>query len=353
MSDVLRALGRLLRPWLLVVGLGGALAASTWRYLAREPDLVWRYPRAAALASAALLAGWIGLGLHRRRSATLAFSHTPRVARSWRERWAAELPASLRVLALALLAVAAARPQTYRTTTRKVDSIDIMLVFDLSRSMEETDLPPHRLDAAQRVVRNFVRRNVNDRIGLVVFAQQAMLQCPLTDDAAVLEQIVADLQIGDVAENGTAIGDGLALALAQLRRSQAKSRVVILLSDGDSNTVTQFNDAEAARAARALKIKVYTVLVGAESTDLFGGMSVNPDNLRSIAEQTGGQFFRADDEDSFRAGFAKVRTQLEATKREVTERKLHAELFMGFVALALALLAIEAILTATWLRRLP
>ena len=348
-------LWRALWPWLLTLLLAAPLAAAAARALAAQPDLVWRYPRAAVLAGAALLTAVIGFGLRHQRAASLAFPRAPALRRSWRgkERWAADLPQVLRVLAMLSLTVAAARPQTFRTSTRKVDSIDIMLVFDLSRSMEENDLPRDRLDAAQRVVRNFIRRNENDRIGLVVFAQQAMLQCPLTDDSAVLEQIVADLQIGDVAENGTAIGDGLALALAQLRRSQAKSRVVILLSDGDSNTVTRFNDGEAARTAREMKIKVYTVLVGAESTDLFGGMSVNPDNLRAIAEKTGGQFFRADDEDSFRAGFAKVRAQLEATKREVTERKLHGELFVAFVAFALALLALEALLAATWLRRLP
>jgi Ca-activated chloride channel family protein len=257
------------------------------------------------------------------------------------------------VLALLALVVALARPQTFRTVTREVDSVDIMLVFDLSRSMEENDLPRDRLDAAQRVVRNFVRGNKNDRIGLVVFAQQAMLQCPLTHDAAVLEQIVADLAIGDVFENGTAIGDGLALALAQLRRSDARSRVVILLSDGDSNTLVRFSDGEAARAARDLGVKVYTVLVGAESADLIGGRSVNPENLRAIASSTGGEFFRADDETSFREGFARVRASLDKTKRKRQERVPDRELFVVFVGLALALLALELALSVSWLRRLP
>lgn len=348
---------RLLRglwPWLLVLVLGAPLALALTSYLAKPPELVWRYPRAAVLASGAVLAAVLVFHVRRSRAAALAFSQTPALRTGWRgrETWA-DLPGVMRVLALAVIALASARPQTYRTTTRKVDSIDIMIVFDLSRSMEETDLPRHRLDAAQRVVRNFVRRNDNDRIGLVVFAQQAMLQCPLTHDSRALEQIVADLQIGDVPENGTAIGDGLALAVAQLRRSEAKSRVVILLSDGDSNTVTRFSDGEAARAARQLQIKVYTVLVGAETTDLFGGMSVNPENLRSIAATTGGLFFRADDEDSFRAGFARVRDKLEATKREVKERKLDRELAGPLVLVALALLALEVLLSATWLRRLP
>lgn len=351
----MKRLLRALWPWLLVVLLGAPLAAFFFAKLSAERDLVWQYPRALVLAGAGLLTGITGFGLRRQRAPGLGFSMTHRVTQSWRglEVWAADIPTALRVLALFSLTAAAARPQTYRTVTREVDSVDIMLVFDLSKSMEESDLPRDRLDAAQRVVRNFVRGNKNDRIGLVVFAQRAMLQCPLTHDSAVLEQIVADLTIGDVPENGTAIGDGLALALAQLRRSDAKSRVVVLLSDGDSNTITAFGDAEAAATARQMGVKVYTVLVGAESTDLFGGMSVNPENLRNIAKVTGGQFFRADDEASFRAGFARVRASLDKTKRKLQERVPDRELFVWFVGLALALLALELLLSATRLRRLP
>ncbi|MEZ4360239.1 MAG: VWA domain-containing protein [Kofleriaceae bacterium] len=350
MSRLLRAIS----PWLMVLGIGAPLAAIARRALAAQPELVWRSPRAVVLLAGALLVGVLGFTLRARRSATLAFSHTAGFGRErqGRELWTA-LPAALRVLALGALTVALARPQTYRIVTREVDSVDIMLVFDLSRSMEETDLPRDRLDAAQRVVRNFVRGNKNDRIGLVVFAQRAMLQCPLTHDSAVLEQIVADLAIGDVAENGTAIGDGLALALAQLRRSTSRSKVVILLSDGDSNTTTRFSDAEAARTARSLGVKVFTVLVGAESSGLLGGMSVNPQNLRAIASSTGGEFFRADDELSFREGFARVRASLDKTKRTRQERVPDRELFLWFVALALVLLGLELLLASTWLRRLP
>jgi Ca-activated chloride channel homolog len=350
----MKRLARAVWPWFLVVTVATPMAAIAYAWLAAQRELVWRDPRAAVLISAAVLTGIIGFTLRRQRGASLAYSHTRRLSGSWRnkELWS-DLPTVLRVLALLALVIAAVRPQTYRTVTREVDSVDIMLVFDLSKSMEESDLPRDRLDAAQRVVRNFVRSNKNDRIGLVVFAQQAMLQCPLTHDSAVLEQIVADLAIGDVAENGTAIGDGLALALAQLRRSDARSRVVILLSDGDSNMVTRFSDEEAARTARELGVKVSTVLVGAESTDMFGGMSVNPDNLRAIAKGTGGQFFRADDEASFRAGFARVRASLDKTKRTLQERIPDRELFVWFAALALLLLAIEMMLSITWLRRLP
>jgi Ca-activated chloride channel family protein len=228
--------------------------------------------------------------------------------------------------------------------------------------MEETDLPRDRLDAAQRVIRRFLRRSSHDRIGLVVFGQQAMLQCPLTLDTKVLERIVADLAIGDVPELGTAIGDGLGLALSQLRDDRrdagpddapAKSKVVILLSDGDSNWVTRFEPDEAARLAKDMGVKVYTVLVGREESDLFGGMSVNPATLRSIAALTGGEFFRATDYDSFDRGFQTVRSKLDTTKRVEIERVPDKQMFVPLALLALILLGLELVLSHTRLRRLP
>jgi Ca-activated chloride channel family protein len=285
-------------------------------------QIVWKSPRAIALVGGAALVPLLGFHLSRRRAATMGFSQVKLIGTRGAGAALASLPVSLRVLGLAALALGLARPETYRTIKREIDSIDIVLVMDMSKSMEETDMPRDRMDAAQRVIRRFLRRNKNDRIGLVIFGQQAMLQCPLTHDTKILEKIVADLVIGDVPELGTAIGDGLALAVAQLRRSDAKSKVVILLSDGDSNWVTRFDPDDAARAAKEQKIKVYTLLVGREETDLlgFGGMSVNPATLRNIASTTGGEFFRASDYASFDRGFQTVRTKLDTTKRTVTER---------------------------------
>jgi Ca-activated chloride channel family protein len=291
--------------------------------------------------------------LHRRRAAAMAFSQVKLMQVRGIGALLADLPAALRVLAIISLAFALARPETYRTIKREIDSIDIVIVFDMSKSMEETDMPRDRMDAAQRVVRRFLRRNKNDRIGLVIFGQQAMLQCPLTHDSKMLEKIVADLVIGDVPELGTAIGDGLALAVAQLRRSDAKSKVVILLSDGDSNWVTRFDPDEAARAAQKLGIKVYTLLVGKEESDLFGGMSVNPATLRNIASVTGGEFFRASDYAAFDRGFQTVRTKLDTTKRTVSERVPDKQLFVPFAAIAALLIALELLLSHTRLRRLP
>jgi Ca-activated chloride channel homolog len=373
--------GRIVRalwPWLLACGLGllviaiGAAAfdLSIDRIWAegrrvvklafggddKTPDLqqlVWKSPRAIVLVAGAVLVGVIAFHLQRRRAATMGFSQVKLIETRGIGALLADLPGALRVLVIVALAIALARPETYRTIKREVDSIDIVIVFDMSKSMEETDMPRDRMDAAQRVVRRFLRRNKNDRIGLVIFGQQAMLQCPLTHDAKMLEKIVADLVIGDVPELGTAIGDGLALAVAQLRRSDAKSKVVILLSDGDSNWVTRFDPDEAARAAQKLGIKVYTLLVGREESDLFGGMSVNPATLRNIATLTGGEFFRASDYAAFDRGFQTVRTKLDTTKRTVTERVPDKQLFVPFAALALLLLALELLLSHTRLRRLP
>ncbi len=365
-------------PWVLTATLGAVaiIAASAafeirvdrmWAELGRgvraalDPDgvnkdadqLVWQAPRALFLLPAALFIGWLGFHLQRRRTATLGFSQVKLIGTRGIGALLAPLPTALRVLAVCALAIGLARPETYRIVKRQVDSIDIVLVMDMSKSMEETDMKRDRMDAAQRVVRRFLRRNTNDRIGLVIFGQQAMLQCPLTHDTKILEKIVADLVIGDVPELGTAIGDGLALAVAQLRRSDAKSKVVILLSDGDSNWVTKFAPEEAARAAREEKIKVYTLLVGREESDLFGGMSVNPATLRGIATTTGGEFFRASDYASFDRGFQTVRNKLDSTKRTKIERIPDEQLFVPFALFAAGLLLLELLLSHTRLRRLP
>jgi Ca-activated chloride channel family protein len=341
-------------PWLLVLALGAGAGELLWRYLqhARGPEtIIWKSPHALVLASGAVLAGAIAFHLSQRRAAAMAFSQVQLIAT--RGSWLADIPSVLRVVAIAALAVGLARPETYRTVKHEVDTIDIMLVVDMSKSMEETDMPRDRLDAAQRVIRRFLRRNTNDRVGLVIFGQQAMLACPLTQDTKLLEQIVSDLAIGDVPELGTAIGDGLALALAQLRRSDAKSKVVILLSDGDTNWVTRFDPDEAARTAQQMGVKVYTLLVGSESADLFGEASVNPATLKSIAEITGGEFFRASDYGSFDRGFQTVREKLDKTKRTITERLPDKELFVPFALVAAALLLLERLLASTRLRRLP
>lgn len=343
-------------PWLLVALLGVLGAYVCYAHLKAESGvepIVWRSRNAMWLAAGAGFAGLVAFHLQRRRVAAMGFSQVGLVGAKRTRHWFSDIPNVLRVLAVAALAMGLARPETYRTVVHQEDSIDIMIVFDMSKSMEETDLPRDRMDAAQRVVRRFLRRTKHDRVGLVIFGQQAMLQCPLTGDMKLLEDIVRDLTIGDVPELGTAIGDGLALAVASLRRSDAKSKVVILLSDGDNNWVTRFDPEEAGRAAATNNIKVYTVLVGREESDLFGGMSVNPATLRNLASVTGGEFFRANDYESFDKGFQTVRSKLDTTKRERRERVPDKQLFPIFALIAAALVALELLLTHTRLRRLP
>jgi len=216
---------RALWPWLLVAGFGLIGYILLRNYLNDErhgETIVWRSKKACWLALGGALVGVIAFHLQRRRAAAIGFSQVGLVGARGVGAWLSDLPSVLRVLAIVSLAIGLARPETYRTIVYSEDSIDIMLVVDMSKSMEETDLPRDRMDAAQRVLRRFLRRTRHDRVGLVIFGQQAMLQCPLTSDTKMLEQMVSDLAIGDVPELGTAIGDGLAMALASLRRSDGQ-----------------------------------------------------------------------------------------------------------------------------------
>ena len=375
---------RVIWPWLWCGALGLILWLIIRNYLITErgpEDLEWHSGRAIVLVAGGALVGVIAFHLNRRRSASMGFSQVGLVGARGFGAWLSDFPGVLRVLAVCCLSLALARPETFKTVTHTEESVDIMIVFDMSKSMEETDLPRDRMDAAQRVVRRFIRRTKQDRVGLVIFGQQAMLHTPLTHDMKMLEQVVADLAIGDVPELGTAIGDGLAMALAVLRRSDGqcdpsptapqtcaddftcgakgycegkkRNKVVILLSDGDNNWVTKFNPDDASKAARDMGVQVYTVLVGREESDLFGGMSVNPTTLRNIASNTGGEFFRATDYESFDRGFQTVRSKLDTVKRTRSERVPSKQLFVLMVLIAAGLLALEALLSHTRLRRLP
>lgn len=347
---------RLAVAWLLLALIAVPVGWGIKVYLddaERRQELDWHRPWAMWLALAGVLIAWVQFHLRTERGATLGFTRMSAMKRAGggMVAYLAFLPAVLRIVAVGAIAIGLARPQTYRTVTYEQDSIDIMIVLDLSKSMEDTDLRRDRLDAAQRVVRRFVAARKGDRVGLVVFAQRAMLQCPLTSDMHVVDQVVADLAIGDVPELGTAIGDGLGMALAYLRRSDAKSKIVVLLSDGDNNVSSQMTPAQAAQAAAALKVQVFTVLVGSEGS-LFGN-AVDPATLRNIATVTGGQFFEAKDSRALSASFDEVRERLEKNRRKHTERKKDKELFVPLVGLAFGLLLLELALSATRFRRFP
>jgi Ca-activated chloride channel homolog len=347
-------------PWILVAVIGAPLYLWMRAHLddVRAGEaIVWQSPRAAWLVFGALLVGTLVFHLRRHHAAAFAFTRVSTLGGVSRGvlAYLVSLPGALRVLALISIAAALGRPQTYRTVTETIDSIDVMVVFDLSRSMVESDMAPRRdrFDAAQYVVRQFVAQREGDRVGLAIFAQGAMLQCPLTTDMKVVDWIVADLKIGDVPESGTAIGDGLGMALGELRKSDAKSKVVVLLSDGDNNVVTAFTPDEAAQMAARMGVKVFTVLVGSEGSDYFGGMSVNPETMRSIARDTDGRFFRATDLEEFSRSFDAVRRDLDKDKRTITRREPDKELFLPMIVLAALLLAAELILAETRFRRFP
>lgn len=361
MSDRARRILRALVPYALVAVIGGGTAlalADRIGALGGFDELVWAKPWALLLLFACALLAWVGFHLHARRAASLSFSQVGELARARRgvAAWLLPLPRALRVVAVGLIAFALARPQTMTREEIEVEGVDIMLVLDLSRSMEEQDMPRNRLDAAQRTIRRFLEGRKHDRIGLVVFAKEAMLQCPLTLDYRALDTIVSNLAIGDLDPMGTAIGDGLGLALASLRRSTAKSKVVILLTDGDSNVVNEMNPEEATRVARERGVRVFTVLMGREAGPLISPRlrqyGTNPELLRRIAAETRGRYFHAGDADALARSFEEVRATLEKTKmRQVG--KVYGELYPMFVAPALGFLLVEILLGLTRFRRFP
>ena len=345
----------------LLLLIGGGFALWLWDSfdsLAQDEPVDWLRPGALVLLGGCVLVIWVALHMRVSRAPTFAFSRVTHLVQTRVGLVArlTSLPNVLRVVALGLIAVGLARPQSYREQVRELDTIDIMFVLDLSRSMEESDLFRNRLDAGQRMIRNFIQKRRDDRIGLVVFAQEAMTQCPLTLDHKSLDYLVADLAIGDVPERGTAIGDALALALASLKRSDSQSKLVILLSDGDSNWTTRFSPAEAKELAKTMNVKVFTILMGraGRGMGLFGGShSTNPELLEEIANETGGRHFNAGDDEALSRSFRQVRESLEKTTRRVTERVSDDELFPKFVVPALVLLLLELLLSLTRWRRFP
>lgn len=348
--------------WALLFVVGGITALAEWGDLDKQragQELVWRNPWALLLLLACPLVAWAQFHLRSRRSATFFFSRVYDLGLTrpgFMARLSA-LPAVCRVTAIGLIAVALARPETYREEEHTVQGIDIMVVLDLSKSMEETDLPLNRLDAGQRVIRQFVSRREGDRIGLVVFAREALLQCPLTTDYRSLDQIVADLAIGDVPELGTAIGDALALAVDQLRHDKkVKSKVVILVSDGDSNVAYKMDPDEATKLAVEQGVRVFTVLVGRDDAGFPFGQTqyaVNPQLLKDIARRTGGRYFRAQGQGALGKSFDTIRSELDKSEIKVVGRTPNKELYHRFLVPAAVFLLLELLMSMTRWRRFP
>ncbi len=278
------------------------------------------------------------------------------------------LPA-LRIAAFVLAVIALARPQERdsRIKDLSVEGIDIMIALDLSTSMEAADFRPNnRLHVAKEVLTEFLAGRSNDRIGLVVFSGAAYTQAPLTLDYGVLKEVIRQLRTR-VLEDGTAIGDAVATALNRLRDSDAKSRVVLLITDGDNNA-GRVSPLDAAEAAKALKIPVYSILVGKggkvpfpAGQDIFGQTAwrdveipINPELLTQMANMTGGEYFRATDRETLKEGLQKVLDSLERSKlMEGGAMATYRELFHEFLLLAALLLCLEFFLKSTVLRVFP
>jgi len=348
--------------------------------------LVWHAPAVFALLGACVAFLVVLLFLEGRRSAVVRFPlagllrQGPRgLAPLW---WA---PRLMRVLAVSLACVALARPQLRGNKVRdlSVEGIDIVVDLDISTSMRALDFrPKDRISVAKEVLRNFIEGRTNDRIGLVVFAGEAYTQAPLTLDYHVLGEILDSVRTGLI-EDGTAIGNALATAINRLCETRsadgkqtrpdefckggAKSKVVILITDGDNNA-GNISPMEAAAIAKQLGIRVYTILVGKggkvpypSGKDFFGNATinqieipVNPELLKAIAADTGGSFYKAADRQSLESGLNDILDQLEKTTlfQSGGYQNMH-EAYEPFLFGAAVALLLELLLASTRLRSFP
>jgi Ca-activated chloride channel family protein len=278
--------------------------------------------------------------------------------------------ASLRWLALALFILALAQPRLTRSETKVIASgVDIAVALDLSGSMISEDFEVggqavNRFNMARAVLKRFVDQRPNDRIGLVVFASQAFIAAPLTLDHDFLEENLERLEIGTIDPNSTAIGSALSTAINRLRELKSKSKIVILMTDGQNNA-GKVAPLTVAEAAQALGIKVYTIGVGrrgqAPMPVMWNGqrvgtrmepVDIDEDTLQKIANLTGGKYYRADNSERFKAIYAEI-DKLEKSEAEVKKYAQHRELFAWAISPGLGLLLLEILLRHTAYRRLP
>jgi Ca-activated chloride channel homolog len=278
---------------------------------------------------------------------------------------------ALRWLVLALFIIALSQPRLTRSETKvKASGVDIVVALDMSGSMISEDFEVrgqrvNRFNMARAVLKQFIDKRPNDRIGLVVFASQAYIATPLTLDHDFLLQDLDRLQIGNIDENRTAIGSALSTAVNRLREVQSKSKLVILMTDGQNNA-GKIAPLTAAEAAEALRVKVYTIGVGMRGSapmptrNPFTGqiqyqmvpVDIDEDTLQKIAERTNGKYYRADNTERFQAIYAEI-DKLEKTEKEIQKFAHHRELFAWVITPGLGLLLLEILLRNTLFRRLP
>jgi len=275
----------------------------------------------------------------------------------------------IKYVALAFVVLALARPQTsYKQTDRTVNGVDIMLLLDVSASMDIEDLGDRsRIDIARDMMQQFVRARSNDRIGFVMFSGEPLTMAPPTLDYGLVLKAIQDARIG-VLRDGTAIGDGLALAVGHLRDSKAKSKVIVLLTDGDNN-LGQVDPATAGELAAGYGIRVYTIAIGKEGRvklpikrpGVFGNTittyqyfenALNPELLQQIAKSSNGKFYRVTDENTLVSVFKEI-DQLEKSEVKSREKTKYDEAFEKPLKLGVVLLLLEQLLARGWWRIIP
>ena len=299
-----------------------------------------------------------------RMADTTVFRYAPR---SWRVTLMPLLPL-LRIAAFTALVIALARPQTHNSwKNHTVEGIDIMLAMDVSTSMLAEDLRPNRIEAAKKVAAEFIAGRPNDNIGLTIFAGESFTQCPMTTDhgslLSLLQSVRTDIAARGLIEDGTAIGMGLANAVSRLQDSKAKSRVVILLTDG-SNNRGDISPMTAAEIAKSLGIRVYTIGVGASGTapvppaatglPQYVNLPVEIDEktLRAIAAATDGDFYRAKNNKELNQIYKEI-DKLEKTKLSVRQFSRRYEAYQPFAWAAVIALLLELLMRITVFRRIP
>ena len=323
----------------------------------QNPEILWLLLVVPLLVAYHL---WIG-----RRSATLTVSTLggKRAPRTFRY-WLRPIPVVLRIAAIVLFIIALARPvEEHSESETTIEGVDIVLAMDISGSMLAQDFKPDRLEASKAIASEFIADREGDRISVVAFAGEAFTQCPLTSDRGAVQTSLSRLRSG-VIDDGTAIGNGLATAINRLRESSAKSKVVVLVTDGVNNS-GQISPRMAADIARDLEVKVYTIGVGRRgqapmpAMDPYGNVmmvmadvEIDEDVLREIARVTGGKYFRAENSDALTKIYEEI-DQMEKSKVQVTDYISYEELFLSWVLWGVLLLVVELLFSRVVLNRLP
>lgn len=269
------------------------------------------------------------------------------------------IPLCARMLGLLALVFALARPRlVHREVVLESEGLDIMIAVDTSGSMDAKDLMQRwgstsRLDIAKLVIADFVEGRPFDRIGVVAFGEEAFTHIPLTLDHDTLQAVLKHVEVGMAGAQGTAVGSALAVSAKRMKELDAPSKIVILITDGQSNA-GRISPEQAAQAAAALDIRVYTIGVGGSSGGFFRlqGEGIDEETLNMIAETTGGKYYPAADSEALGRVFSAI-DEMEPSPAEVEELVHHTELYRQFLGPSLLLLLLDLLLSATFFRRWP